>query len=246
MGTEYPYLYPWSAAEARRRVELDRWRESYKLNIACARAIEEAVRQDFDGMHLDPDCAKPVLEQFGFKRVCFVLANTLRKKEYDRRFSQANRAWGKSICVPPDRHHSDSFMVESHSTVLDSFVDEIRQAYQALGLFGPEHCTGSCYDQDFEGKVLVMSPDTLKESCWDPRNQLWLGESGFGCDPDARGQAVYATCLWDGEQTRWNRSDFVGVLDEQFLPDWAQERLQELRTQQEQTDAPTMGGMTME
>jgi len=95
--------------------------------------------------------------------------------------------------------------------------------------------------------VLVMRPDTLRESCWDPRNMLWLAEGGFGCSPHARGQAVYATCLGDGEKTRWNRSYFAGVLDEQYLPDWAREKLEELRTpQQEQDTGPAMGGMTME
>ena len=43
--------------------------------------------------------------------------------------------------------------------------------------------------------------------------------------------------------TRWNRTDFIGVLDEQYLPDWAAQKLAQL-TAQEQT-APTMGGMTM-
>ena len=101
------------------------------------------------------------------------------------------------------------------------------------------------HEQDYAGKVLVMSPDTLRESCWDPRNQLWYGEGGFGCTPHARGQAVFATCLGDGEQTRWNRSDFAGVLDEQYLPDWAQEKLKELRSsQQKQYGGLSMGGMS--
>ena len=55
---------------------------------------------------------------------------------------------------------------------------------------------------------------------------------------------VFATCLSDGETARWNREDFIGVLDEKYLPDWAREKLEELMTQ-EQTDAPTMGGMNM-
>jgi len=48
----------------------------------------------------------------------------------------------------------------------------------------------------------------------------------------------------DGETARWNREDFIGVLDDKFLPEWAREKLEELMTQ-EQTDAPTMGGMKM-
>lgn len=74
-------------------------------------------------------------------------------------------------------------------------------------------------------------------------NFCMLG-AGFGCEPHSSGRAVFATCLSDGETARWNREDFIGVLDEKYLPDWAREKLEELMTQ-EQTDAPTMGGMNM-
>ena len=111
-------------------------------------------------------------------------------------------------------------------------------------MFGAEHCV-SGDDLYYDGKVLVLSPGTLKESHWTPRDQLWLGEGGFGTSPHARGQAVYATCLGDGEQTRWNRSDFTGVLDEQYLPAWAAESLAEIQnSQQKQPEAPS-GGMEM-
>ena len=46
----------------------------------------------------------------------------------------------------------------------------------------------------------------------------------------------------DGETARWNREDFVGILKDEFLPEWAKPKLAELQAQ-EQTDAPTMGGM---
>lgn len=66
--------------------------------------------------------------------------------------------------------------------------------------------------------MLVMSPFTLKESYWAPENQLWLATGGFGCSPTAVGRAVYATCLSDGEKTRWNREDFIGVLRDSICP----------------------------
>lgn len=56
---------------------------------------------------------------------------------------------------------------------------------------------------------------------------------------------MYATCLGDGEKTRWNRADFLGVLDEQHLPDWAAEKLAELRTPQHQQPEAPSGGMEM-
>ena len=56
------YLYPYSAAEANKRNELALWRESHKVNIACRNAIEETIRQNFDGMNLKEKCIQPVLD----------------------------------------------------------------------------------------------------------------------------------------------------------------------------------------
>ena len=86
------YLYHDSAEEARRRNELSLWRASHQANIACKQAIEESIRQNFDGMHLDDDCLRPVLEEFGYKRTAWVLSNTLREKNWDGRFSPVNKA----------------------------------------------------------------------------------------------------------------------------------------------------------
>ena len=49
------YLYPYSAKEARERNELSLWRESHRANIACREAIEDTIRQNFDGLYLNED-----------------------------------------------------------------------------------------------------------------------------------------------------------------------------------------------
>lgn len=51
------------------------------------------------------------------------------------------------------------------------------------------------------------------------------------------------TCLGDGEMTRWNRSEFVGILKDECLPDWAAEKLAQLR--QAAAQSPSMNEMTM-
>lgn len=61
---------------------------------------------------------------------------------------------------------------------------------------------------------------------------------GFGCSPHAIGRSVRCTCLGDSEMTRWNRNEFIGVLDDNFLPEWAKPKLAELQAQ-EQTVSPT-------
>lgn len=245
MTKDHAYLYLGSLSEARKNNELDDWRMSHKQNILCKEAVEGAIRKGFDGMHLDQDCARSVIEEYGFKRVGWVLAATLQQKKEDGRFSPQNKEWAASTFIPQsDRNHD--FTVQSHPAVLDGFVNQFRKEQAQLQMFDRIHCT-TMTGQELEGKVLVMSPYTLKESYWAPENQLWLAGGGFGCSPTAAGRAVYATCLGDGEHTRWNREDFIGILDEKYLPAWAQSKLAELRPeQQEQTAGPIMGGMTME
>ena len=86
-------MYPYTAKEARERGELELWRANFRTNCACAGAIELAIRRDFDGMHLGADCVKSVIDQYGYKRVGFVLANTLQEQSYDGRYHETNKRW---------------------------------------------------------------------------------------------------------------------------------------------------------
>jgi hypothetical protein len=105
------YVYPYSCEEAKRLNQLTQWRESHKENIACKNAIEEAIRRDFNGMHLDTSCAKNIIEKYGFKRVNWVLSNTVQQKEWDGRFSHDNKDWVKRTYVPPDEDNFTGYRV---------------------------------------------------------------------------------------------------------------------------------------
>ena len=98
-------LYPYTAKEARERGELELWRANFRTNCACAGAIELAIHKGFDGMHLSTDCAKSVIDQYGYKRVGFVLANTLQEQSYDGRYHETNKQWSRSVFVPEDGGH---------------------------------------------------------------------------------------------------------------------------------------------
>ena len=75
------YLYPYSAEEACRRGEQSLWRASYLENIDCKDAIQKAVRQHYDGDHLDKKCLTEVIQEFGYKWTAWVLANTVQQLE---------------------------------------------------------------------------------------------------------------------------------------------------------------------
>jgi len=142
MKDNFPYLYPYSLHDAKQRGELGLWRESHRENIACKKAIEDAIRKDFDGMHLKEGCAGSIVEQYGFKRVAWVLSNTLQQKDWDGRFSPSNKEWAAQTYIPGDADHDRTadYIVESHPAVLDGFVSEYRETVRALELSGEEHC----------------------------------------------------------------------------------------------------------
>ena len=220
---DYPYLYRGSLAEARRRNQIDLWQESLRENIRCKDAIEEAIRRDFDGMHMRFDCIEPMIRDFGFLRIAWVLANTLQQKNWDGRFSSQNRAWAAQFPVP-NEDRVIQYIVESHPAVLNGFVSEYREVLQRSGLFGIEQCEADSFaSQSCEAKVLVLSPDILRGGYWSRGNQLWLALE------DWKDDAVRCVCLWDDEITSWDRTELIGILKEEYLPDWAKEKLEQLR-----------------
>lgn len=235
--SEHKPLYIWSLDYAVRSNERDLWRESYRENCDCARAIERAINENYRDNCLN-DCIQPIIERYGFDRVNWVLANTIQEKQDDGRFSQENKAWAKGFYIPQDDIHWH-FCVEAHPGLTNIFTNQARRAWQALGLFDASHCESEKDEQlDYEGKVLVLKGDVLKDQYKTPEDQLFLAESGFGCRPNSRGRKVFGKFLKDGEDTHFYREDFAGILKDEYLPDWAREKLNEL--QPEESESPGM------
>ena len=243
--TEYVPLYIGTKAEAGFYNEASNWELSFRENVCCARAIEKAIRDSVesgDGEHIRSDCAAQVLDAYGFKRTCFVLAHSIRTLGPLVKASKEAETWSWQFDCSRDGNYGRYYRADTALSSLEEFIGQVQAAYQSLGLLGREQCDPAAWEESLVGRVLVLSPNTLRESCWSDKNMLWLATGGFGTEPKSRGRAVYATCLDDGEETRWNREDFLGVLDEKFLPDWAREKLAVLRpAEQEQGAAPVMG-----
>ena len=79
-----------------------------------------------------------------------------------------------------------------------------------------------------------------------PENQLFFATHGNGCTPNASGRTVFGYFLSDGETAAFDRSDFLGIADEEQLPDWAKEKLLKEQTAADAPDEgsqPVMKGM---
>ena len=88
-------LYRHDAAYAREQGDLDLYRASRRANIACKEAIEASISEHYRDNRLDRDAVPQVIEQFGYTRTLYVLANTVQQKEWDGRFSPANKSVGQ-------------------------------------------------------------------------------------------------------------------------------------------------------
>lgn len=129
-------VYPHTGSYAREHNELPQYRESNLSLIACRNAIDVAIRNHFDGMHLDSAAARSVLEEYGAERTFFVLANTVQQKAWDGRFSAANKAWAQSIAIPEDVVNGfdrrTQYISQSHPAVLNGYIDMARREAQQL------------------------------------------------------------------------------------------------------------------
>ena len=127
-------LYKYPASYAREHDELADYRASNKANMACKQAIEAAIRDHYHNNCLESGGVKQVVEQFGYDRVLYVLANTVRQKDWDGRFSPDNKAWAKTISVfeNPDAWGTDRncyLVVNSHPGLTDLFLSQTRKAH---------------------------------------------------------------------------------------------------------------------
>ena len=125
-------VYYETAAYARENGELELFRLSHRTNIACKNDIQAAISRHFDGMRLDKETAKEVLDQYGAERVSIVLAATVQYKSWDGRFSSSNKDWAFSVHLPEGQSASgfdrrSDYIVDSHPAVLDGFIWQARR-----------------------------------------------------------------------------------------------------------------------
>jgi len=88
-------------------------------------------------------------------------------------------------------------------------------------------CIPGSKDNHYENQLVVIRPEVMVASMRTADEQLFLATSGFGCNPGARGQAVYCKNLFTGKTVRWERHDIAGIILPERVPAWAHQRLAE-------------------
>ena len=182
---EHKPLYLYSLKEAAEWDEKDEWRESYLENCDCARAIERAIDEHYDGQCLK-SCAQEIIDRYGFDRVNFVLAATVRQGTHDGRYSEDNKNWARRFSVM-DKENTWQYRVRSHPGLVNLFVADARRLWDKLGLFDDRHCESGS-QIDYTGRMLVLKASVLKDECKMPQDQLFYANTAtaVGRTPSAQ------------------------------------------------------------
>lgn len=128
-------VYQHSFDYAQKNDELELYHASYKANVACKEAIETAIAEHYYDNRLNAGAVKQVVDQFGYDRMFYVLANTVQQKDDDGRISRDNKEWAKTIPVFKDGDGMGSdrrwyFVVDQCNPGLtDLFLKQARHEY---------------------------------------------------------------------------------------------------------------------
>jgi len=96
-------------------------------------------------------------------------------------------------------------------------------------LYSALHCISNSDQMEWYYRVLVVAEENLDADYKKPEHQIFLAHSGFGCNPKAIGRAVYGMHLSDGEICRRNCDNFVGIMKDEYIPDWARDKMAEAK-----------------
>ena len=92
-----------------------------------------------------------------------------------------------------------------------------------------EGCEVISHQHDLKGKVVVIKPENLRREYRRATCQLQLCTGGFGASPNSRGSACFCTELYSGKTSRFERSDILGIIAPEKLPEWAKHYLEVVR-----------------
>ena len=113
--------------------ELEKYRASFRTNIACKTAITEVLDKHYKDNRLNAQKAFEELKcDFSLERIALIVAVTVREKDWDGRISSENKKWAKSIPFPKDigdwgfDRNAVFYVSGIHPGIIDLFADTLR------------------------------------------------------------------------------------------------------------------------
>jgi hypothetical protein len=174
-------VYPYSFEKANERMETSFYHDSRKRNTECAHAIDAVINDscykvNYYNLEL---AAMKAIHDFGFARVNLVLAQNIRQRDYDGRFSGSNKQWAQGF-APPEKAFGAA-VLNAHPVLIDGFAGHARKLYDTLdaersllpgrpesgeAVQGYEIVRAIAFD-DRRGFAIGLNPDAVSPFvCW--------------------------------------------------------------------------------
>ena len=101
-------------------------------------------------------------------------------------------------------------------------VEMFKPKFQGIDttLLTKADCATITCEDNLKGKVVVIKPEVLRREYQMATNQIKLCTGGFGASPHSRGSACFCVDLYSGQESRFERSDILGTLEADQLPQW--------------------------
>ena len=127
-------IYDKTVSYAIEHNELEAYRASYRMNMACKAAISDAINRAYTDNSLNSQNAlKELTETFSLERIAVIMAVSIREQDHDGRISAQNKEWAKSVPFPKDiddwgRDRNAAFRISTvHPGLLDLFANTVRK-----------------------------------------------------------------------------------------------------------------------
>lgn len=113
------------------------------------------------------------------------------------------------------------------------FMKETEERKAVIGDLDDEITASSCKaispEDSLVGQVVVVRGNVLRPEFQHGTRQLMLCVGGFGAQPMARGRSCSCINLYENRVTTYYRSDLLGVMKPENMPEWAKDRVEKAK-----------------
>ncbi len=167
----------------------------------------------------------------GDKEVVFGVDDNNPEHPYFCAFYESNAIIGQYTDCMVGNDYAELVML--YAKRIEQQCEKLKEAENAVTVpretITADMCTPLNYKESIHDRVVVIRSDVLRPEYQTADNQLVYVIGGFGAEGSSRGDAVFIINLYSGKESRINRSDILGEMNN--LPDWAVERQNAIRTE---------------
>lgn len=228
-------IYNESKLSAEKSGRLGIWEENYQSNIQCSQALHKASEGGNVGYNtIDEADLSKIVGDYGLQRVAYVLVTSMM--EDSASLSIDNLEWAESYFLPYDFQNTKEFKLPWDMYDLNSFADSYRSYYkEKSNLFTKEHCYKENEHEKLLGQIVALNPEKLANQFRFAEHQMEFVDC-LSNDLDNHTAVFETISIEDGAEPTRKPEDILGIIREEFLPDWAKEKQVALQNMLQETE----------